>query len=181
MKQSLRAKRMARNHKRLSQNTKLNLVSLMDIFTILVFFLMVNTSEVQVMQNNKSITLATSESKQVAEENVLITVTTEHILVQGQQIITIAALTEYDGELVTELVTELEYQQSKIPDLNEQMLSDGLAINIMADKSVPYATLKKVLKTSASTGYNNISLAVSQILASSTVDRTANLMAENKE
>jgi biopolymer transport protein TolR len=53
MKMSARAKRMARNHKR--RTTKLSLVSLMDIFTILVFFLMLNASDVQVLQRDDSV------------------------------------------------------------------------------------------------------------------------------
>ena len=36
--------------KKHSKTATLNLVSLMDIFTILVFFLMVNSSEVEVLQ-----------------------------------------------------------------------------------------------------------------------------------
>lgn len=55
MKQSLRAKRMAKHHRRLNQAPKMNLVSLMDIFTILVFFLLVNSSDVEVLQTDKSI------------------------------------------------------------------------------------------------------------------------------
>ena len=60
MKKSQRAKRMARHLQRNKKGSKLNLVSLMDIFTILVFFLMVNQSDVKVMQSNKAIKLPTS-------------------------------------------------------------------------------------------------------------------------
>jgi len=42
MKMSRRAKRMQRNHKCNANISSLNLTALMDIFTILVFFLMVN-------------------------------------------------------------------------------------------------------------------------------------------
>ena len=46
MKLSRRAKRMRRHYSRMHRGGGLNLVSLMDIFTILVFFLMVNSSDV---------------------------------------------------------------------------------------------------------------------------------------
>ena len=39
------------------KSAALNLVSLMDIFTILVFFLMVNSSEVEVLQSSSKIKL----------------------------------------------------------------------------------------------------------------------------
>ena len=55
MKQSIRAKRMARHHSRLKKVPTLNLVSLMDIFTILVFFLLVNSSDVEVIETDKNI------------------------------------------------------------------------------------------------------------------------------
>jgi biopolymer transport protein ExbD len=179
MKQSYKAKRMARNHKRLV-SSKLHLVSLMDIFTILVFFLMVNTSEVQVMQNNKTISLAKSTAQQVAQDNLVITVTTDNLLVQGHVISTIADVVNSDEEQITALVNELTYQQSKIAELNDEMLSQGLAINIMADKRVPYSTLKKILKTSASNGYSNISLAVSQLPISSTTPSARSNSVEDK-
>ena len=38
----------------------INLVSMMDIFTILVFFLLVNSSDVEVLPNAKEIVLPTS-------------------------------------------------------------------------------------------------------------------------
>ena len=60
--------RMERHHKRMAKDSKLSLVSLMDIFTILVFFLMVNASEVQVLQNSKSVELPESSAQQAANE-----------------------------------------------------------------------------------------------------------------
>lgn len=65
MKMSFRAKRLERQNQRLAQASKLNLVALMDIFTILVFFLMVNQSEVKVLQSNKDISLPRSVSEQL--------------------------------------------------------------------------------------------------------------------
>ena len=55
-----RAARMDRHHKRHKQGVSLNLVSLMDIFTILVFFLLVNSSDVEVLPNAKDVQLPES-------------------------------------------------------------------------------------------------------------------------
>ena len=49
MKMSRRAKRMDRHHRRNKGNAVLNLVSLMDIFTILVFFLLVNSGRLNAL------------------------------------------------------------------------------------------------------------------------------------
>ena len=50
MKKSVRQMRIERHRARMKKTSKLSLVSLMDIFTILVFFLMVNASDVEVLQ-----------------------------------------------------------------------------------------------------------------------------------
>ena len=67
MNTSRRAKRMERNHKRNKQSS-LNLVSLMDIFTILVFFLLVSSSNVQQLPNSKDISLPTSVADKAPKE-----------------------------------------------------------------------------------------------------------------
>ena len=86
MKMSFRAKRLDRQNQRLAQSGKLNLVALMDIFTILVFFLMVNQSEVKVLQSNKEISLPRSVSEQLPTEKVMLTITGNGILVQGKPV-----------------------------------------------------------------------------------------------
>ena len=60
MKFAGRAARMDRHHKRHKRSTALNLVSLMDIFTILVFFLLVNSSDVEVLPSAKDVQLPES-------------------------------------------------------------------------------------------------------------------------
>ena len=134
----------------------------MDIFTILVFFLMVNASDVQVLQNNKDIELPKSVSKETAQDNLIITINSNSVLLQGRKIVELTALKNREGIVISELSTELEYQKSKRGVLSEETLANGLSINIMADKSVPYELLKKIMQTSASSGYTNISLVVEQ-------------------
>ena len=69
-----RAARMERHHKRHKRSTALNLVSLMDIFTILVFFLLVNSSEVQTLPNAKDLVLPESVAEERARETVVVLV-----------------------------------------------------------------------------------------------------------
>ena len=72
MVKSARAKRMEKHHKRNKASGGLNLVSLMDIFTILVFFLLVSSSEVQTLPNAKDMTLPESIAEKKPEENVVV-------------------------------------------------------------------------------------------------------------
>lgn len=161
MKLSRRAKRMQRHYRRMHQTGGLNLVSLMDIFTILVFFLMVNSSDVKVLQQDKSVELPKSVAKEQPKENLIITVSGENILVQGRVVAGVNDVNE-DG-LYPGLQTELKYQAEK----NQSLLSvkDGYPVTLVADKSTPYSLLKKLMATCTSANYTRVSLAVSRKLA----------------
>lgn len=166
MKQSVRAKRMERGHKRQGQQAKLSLVSLMDIFTILVFFLMLNASDVQVLDNHKSITLPESPSDTPAKETLLILVNDTDIVLQGQKLADVASVLEDGEETIESLAQELTYRLSKLPAQTDTIVEstqpDGRAITIMGDQSVPYALLKKIMYTCAQAGFTDVSLAVEQ-------------------
>ena len=86
MSSSLRARRMARNHRRLAQQPRLNLVALMDIFTILVLFLMVNNGDVEVLQADNSVALPQSVSEQKPELALTVKVTEADIILQGRKL-----------------------------------------------------------------------------------------------
>jgi len=173
MKQSLKAKRLAKHHKRFSSTSKLNLVSLMDIFTILVFFLIVNQSEVRVLETTKQINLPASIAEELPSENVLITVLNNRILVQErtvwQQEHALNSNTVTDGNnelLIDALKTELTYLATKRPELSDKELEQGRAVTIIGDAAVPYQVLKQIMAACADSDYRNMSLAVQKIAKS---------------
>ena len=173
MKQSARAKRLAKHHKRFSSTSKLNLVSLMDIFTILVFFLIVNQSEVRVLETTKQINLPVSIAEELPSENILITVLNNSVLVQEravwQQGVALNELTLGNGnneQLIDALKTELAYLATKRPQLSEAEQEKGRAVTIIGDASVPYQVLKQIMAACADSDYRNMSLAVKQIAKS---------------
>ena len=164
MRQSVHAKRMARHHKRSRVTPKLNLVSLMDIFTILVFFLLVNSSDVEVLQTNKDIKLPESIAEKKPRENVVVMVSQYDILVGGRKVadVTPVLMAGEDNEIAG-LKQELEYLASRKPYRDAEAAKKGRDITIMGDENTPYAILKKVMTTCAASEYRNISLAVSQV------------------
>ena len=103
MHKSKRAKRMEVRHKRHNAAGALNLVSLMDIFTILVFFLLVNSSEVEVLPNAKDIQLPESIAEQKAKESVVILIGEENIIVQGTPIVKVSDVMRHRGNDIPEL------------------------------------------------------------------------------
>lgn len=162
MKQSLRAKRMARRHRRLAHSSKLNLVSLMDVFTILVFFLLLNYGDAEVLQVDKSIKLPQSLSEQIPDNNLVIALSGRDLLVGGRSVGSIAELSADTAEHFAPLVQELQYQASRASPLSEAQQLAGRPVTILADQSLPYHLLKKVMATSAAAEYRDISLAVTQ-------------------
>ncbi|WP_405223054.1 ExbD/TolR family protein [Lentisalinibacter sediminis] len=159
---SNRAKRMDRRHKRSKGATALNLVSLMDIFTILVFFLLVNSAEVEVLPNAKDLQLPESIAEQRAEETVVILVSETEILVQGTPVITIEEAMARDTSVLEPLKAALQSQNDRVLRKTADAEIAQRAVTIMGDRDIPYRLLKKVMRTCSDADYGRISLAVLQ-------------------
>lgn len=164
MKMSLRAKRMAKHHARNNSETKLNLTSLMDIFTILVFFLMVNSSDVQVLKDTKTLIMPKSVASELPKETLVIQVDETGVLVQGRKIVGLGTIKSLEDDVIPALDEELKYQASRRPELTEEEKVLGRKITIQGDKEVPYVVLKKLMATCAQAEFRDISLAVTRIL-----------------
>ena len=160
MKSSRRAKRMARSHSRHKKGASLNLTSLMDIFTIMVFFLMMNQSDVEVMSND-SIKLPDSVAESQPKNTINLMVNAEDIVVQGRAVASVKDILAMkpDQELIPELEKELLYLASK-SQASVQELELGRLITIMGDQGIPYKVLKRIMATCQKAKYTQISLAV---------------------
>ena len=162
MVKSARARRMEKHHKRNKGAGALNLVSLMDIFTILVFFLLVNSSDVQTLPNAKDLKLPESIAEKKPEENVVVLIGKTDILVQGKPVARIADVMAIKGNDIPELREALQSQNDRV--LRREANDDiaGREVTIMGDKEIPYRLLKKVMATCTESDYGQISLAVLQ-------------------
>ena len=162
MAKSARAKRMAKHHRRNKGKGTLNLVSLMDIFTILVFFLLVKSSDVQTLPNAKDMKLPESIAEKKPEENVVVLIGKTDILVQGKPVAKIADVMATKGNDIPELREALLSQNDRV--LRRAAKDDvaGREVTIMGDKEIPYRLLKKVMATCTGSDYGQISLAVMQ-------------------
>lgn len=158
MKLSRRAKRMSRSHLRRSPSASLNMVSLMDIFTILVFFLLVNSADVEVLPSTKAVRLPESVSEQQPQQALTLIVNDKDIIVQGRSIANVTELTTTRGQIPA-LKRELEYQAQRA-----RASTTGFKgrITIMGDKEIPYHLLKRIMATCSAAQYTHISLAVYQ-------------------
>ncbi len=161
MKMSRRAKRMERQHVRHGRGMTLNLVSLMDIFTILVFFLLVNTSDGEILPTHKSVELPESISEQQPRVTVTIMVNEENILLHGQVVVSVANAMKEQGSYSKALQAALIEQAGAAPGTGRDP-AERREATIMGDKEIPYRLLKKVMATCTQAGFNRISLAVLQ-------------------
>lgn len=159
MKLSRRAKRMQRHHRRTSNAASLNLVSLMDIFTILVFFLMVNSSDVKVLQQDKSVVLPISTAEQQPKDTLVITISGGDILVQGRAVAKVDM--SLNNEIIKGLKDELDYQANRRTLVIDADFK-GFPVTLIADKATPYKLLKKIMATCTEAKYTLVSLAVSK-------------------
>ena len=163
MKESRRAKRMSRHHSRRSDRTaSLNMVSLMDIFTILVFFLLVNASSSEILPTPKAIKLPESVAEKTPKENIVIMVNKNDILIQGKSIARVSAVLADNHNLIRPLTQALQRikqeKQSHTAAARKPARQHG--VTIMGDRQIPYALLKKIMLSCASADFANISLAV---------------------
>lgn len=160
MKMSRRAARMERHHKRSKMTASLNMVSLMDIFTILVFFLLVNSSSVESLPSVKSVKLPESVAEKAPKQTVVVVVDGEDILVQGRKVASVTSAMDSPSGIIPALKTELDYQAARESAVRPVAPGTPREITIMGDKEIPYRLLKKIMLTCVSARFENISLAV---------------------
>lgn len=162
MVKSGRAKRMEKHHKRNKGAGALNLVSLMDIFTILVFFLLVNSSDVQTLPNAKELQLPESIAEEKPRETVVILISETDLIVQGTVVAKIADIMATKGNDIPKLREALLSQNDRVLRREAQDEIVAREVTIMGDKDIPYRLLKKVMATCTRSDYGKISLAVLQ-------------------
>ncbi len=161
MKESRRARRMEMHHKRrMDRAASLNMVSLMDIFTILVFFLLVSAVNTEVLPSPKAIKLPESTAEKLPKENVIIMVDDKFVLMQGKRVADVSKVLRSQQAIIPQLMTELVSYASKKKTKKGVVPVTKRGVTIMGDKSIPYKLLKKIMLTCASADYTNISLAV---------------------
>lgn len=158
---------MARHHKRAKAEGEINLVSMIDMLTVLVFFLLVyTTNEVEILPSAKDVQLPSSIAEQTAREAVVVIVSETEILMNGESLGKISDILKSKDLIIPTLKAALEQQvqRSVLADstLTEEQQIASREVTIMADKEIPYQLLKRVMATSTAADYGQLSLAVLQ-------------------
>jgi biopolymer transport protein ExbD len=155
------SRRMTRLTRFRPKGTKMNLTSLMDVFTILVFFLIMNSGPAEVLDPG-GLVLPESVIETKPSETVVINVGTEHVLVQGEPVVRIADILATGGGDIEPIMARLAELQSRVIGVRTQAVAESPAVTILADKSIPFSIVKQIMSTCTAQGYTRISLAVIQ-------------------
>jgi biopolymer transport protein TolR len=140
-------------------DAELNLIPLIDIMSVLVAFLLIYSTEVEVVQNSKGIEIPQSSAEVKPQSTVVVMITREHVFVQGEAVATIGEVQGGTTPLIEPLREMLERPLlAGVSDIPLQ----SREITVIADKSLPFEVVKRVMATCSSSSYGKISLAVLQ-------------------
>ncbi len=159
MRYSRRMKRMARYNKPIT-GLGLNLIPMMDVLTVLVFFLLFHSFNDDIPVQRIELPASVVETR--PRETVVIMVSPENVLVQGEAVIRTPELLDDSTGTVPEVTERLQQLEQNIIGTSTRTDTESKEITLLADKTVPYKVLKKIMSTCTASGYGRISLAVVQ-------------------
>ena len=170
---------MARHHKRNKAEGEINLVSMIDMLTVLVFFLLVYSSQkVEILPSAKDVQLPQSMAEQNARDAVVVIISESEILMDGQSLGQISDIMASKELIIPSLKVALENQVERVlTDTSTQTEEERIAnreVTIMADTEIPYQLLKRVMATSTAADYGQLSLAVLQKASAARLATVAN-------
>lgn len=155
-------RRMGRFRSNGNRVAGLSLVALMDMFTNLVFFLLVSQGATVIAEPRKEIMLPDSYVEEKPRPTVVMMVSDKSVLVEGDPLATLDEVLATKEDSVPSVRDRLVQIKRKVIGLNEQTNAQSDEVTILADKGLPFKVLKKLMSTCASAGYSKISLAVNQ-------------------
>lgn len=158
MNESRRMKRMERNNKK-GEGLGLNLIPMMDVLTVLVLFLLFHSFNGELPEQRLELPTSVVETR--PRETLAIVVNPEAVLVQGTPVVRTSELYEDRIGTVVQIKDRLESLEREIGIT----APEGKEITLLADKTIPFKVLKKIMSTCTASGYGRISLAVVQKVA----------------
>jgi biopolymer transport protein ExbD len=156
--------RIKKHRQRTHHDSHMALVPFIDMLTMLVVFLLLHSSDAEILPNTKNIQIPESVADLKPHETVTIMVTKDQLLVNGRIVGNVAqvAAMPNDKMIIPDLQVALREQNDRI---QRETAKEDLAereITIMGDKGTPFSVLKRVMATATASDYGKVSLAVIQ-------------------
>jgi biopolymer transport protein ExbD len=154
---------MAARTRKKAPITSINMVSLLDIFTILLLFLLVQAGDPdEVLPVFDNLNLPFSEAQAPAKRTLVVAIDKNRILLEGRPVADISDVAASEENLIPGLADALRVYVEKADQGREAGEKFSGKVTIMGDRTVPFSILKKVMLTCASQHFGNVSLAVQQ-------------------
>jgi biopolymer transport protein TolR len=155
--------RIKKHRQRGHHASHMALVPFIDMLTMLVVFLLLHSSDVEILPNTKQITIPQSIAEIKPRETVTVMVTKDELLVNGRVVGRVADLNNAEAALIIEplRVALQEQNDTSLRNTAQQDLADR-EVTIMGDKGTPFTVLKRVMATATAADYGKVSLAVLQ-------------------
>lgn len=160
MRESRRLKRLQRNNNR--RQAFLNLIPMLDVLSVLVFFLLFHSFNGDMPEQRLDLPTSVVETK--PRGTVVVTVTPEAVVVQGQAVARTADLYDDRVGTVREVTERLDQIENSINAAGTKPAAgnETREVTLLADKAIPFKVLKKIMTSCTASGYGKISLAVIQ-------------------
>lgn len=142
------------------QDAELNLIPLIDVMSVLVAFLLIYTADVEIVQNTKGVEIPQSTAETQAQQSVVVMITRDHVFVQGERVADVADIETSSDALVEPLRQVLDRPMLLGSGGDDETVQRE--VTVIADKSLSFELVRKVMATCTSTTYGKISLAVLQ-------------------
>ena len=141
----------------------MNLVSLIDVFTILIFFLLSSATGVETLVSPKAVKLPMANVEQAPKDTVVIVISAEDILADGRRVALVKDVMASADDLIPGLKAELDIlaaRKAVRTETKDKLDSEGQPVTIMADKDIPFQLLRKVMVTCSKANFSDVSFAV---------------------
>ena len=149
-------RRNTRHRKHGGGHGPLPLIPMIDMMTILVVYLLVHTADMEILPNTKNITIPLSSSEQKPRETTDVMVTRDMLYVNGEPVLSVAELGAAPDPVIEALRAALGRQAAGVIAGSEARRE----VTVMAEKSLPYSVLRKIVASSSAAEYTKVSLAV---------------------
>jgi biopolymer transport protein ExbD len=137
------------------------LTSLMDIFIVLVLYLLVNQSDGISLEPPDHVVLPDSGVDTVPRRSIVITLSDMDVRIQGVTVASMADIKATD-EPEVEAIREAILRIKAAAQTQKDQAGLDTEVTIVADRFVPFKVLKKIMLSSSNAGYGKISFAVNQ-------------------
>lgn len=134
----------------------LALIPMIDMLTILVVYLLVHAADMEILPSSKNIEIPQSNSELKPREATVVMVTRDMLYVNGEPVVTVADLGSTQTQVSEQLRQALARQAAGLLPGSEAHRE----VTVMAEKSLPYAVLRKIVASSSAAEYTKVSLAV---------------------